>query len=370
MEDMQMKKLVGAIAAWALVGAGLGLPGVAVASDRDDILEMATMVRDLGYAGEAFQLEQLTAGMSDSELQLLGDLGFAGINAKMKEFMEYQRAMDAAVPMTAQPQPATILGSAGPQALLEDYDLDHFPQPDYPDGSPCVTPVGETTSAAIKVGFKATLFALREALTAADGLQRAAIHGCNVIVIAIGAGGNVASACIISGVAIGVIDAILSSAEVVADTVIFCDEQIHFAESAASEDRTEFLSHQVEMHDLEMGEALAAHDNAVQAKLQDAIARAGRVEAKLDLELKTQLEVVMDRRTARRPSIFYEERLEELCGLAQEAINDLPAVYTLAANAQQFVDNGRAFMVTHPKRAADECIRGYNLATTGSFELP
>jgi hypothetical protein len=245
----------------------------------------------------------------------------------------------------------------------------NFPQPDYPDGSPCITPVGETTSASVKVGFKATLFALREALTAADGLQRAAIHGCNITIIAIGVGGNAASACIISGLAIGVIDAILSSAEVIVDTVIFCDDQIHFAESEASEERTEFLSHQLELHDLEMGERVDTHDNQVQAKLLNAIARAAGIEAKIDLAMKTQLEVAMDRRATRRPTIFYEDRLDELCDLAQEAIDDLPAVYVLSTNAQKFVDDGKAFTRTNPKRAADECIRGYTAATNQSSEL-
>jgi hypothetical protein len=367
---MNTMKMTRSIVAGALFAAALVMPGVAVASDREDILEMAAMMRELGYNSEATQIEQVTAGLSDSELELLGDLGFAGINAKMKEYMEIQRAIDAAEPMSIESPPSDSgQGSASPRALLEDFDLVNFPQPDYPSGSPCITPVGETTSASVKVGFKATLFALREALTAADGLQRAAIHGCNITVIAIGAGGNAASACIISGVAIGVIDAVLSAAEIIVDTVIFCDEQVHFAESEASEERTEFLSHQLELHDLEMGERIATHDNEVQAKLVDAIARAGRIEDKINLGMKTQLEVAMDRRTARRPSIFYEERLDELCGYAQEAIDELPGVYVLSDLAQEYVNDGVAFKVTDPKRAADECIRGYSLATTGSFEL-
>jgi hypothetical protein len=279
-----------------------------------------------------------------------------------------KRAIDAAEPMSID-SPASAGLNASPRALLEDYDLVNFPQPNYPSGSPCITPVGVTTSAAIKVGFKATLFALREALTAADGLQRAAIHGCNITIIAIGVGGNAASACIISGVAIGVIDAVLSSAETIVDTVIFCDQQIHFAESEASEKRMEFVSHQLEMHDLEMGERIATHDDEVQIKLQDAITRAGRIEGKIDLALKTQLEVAMDRRATRRPSIFYEDRLDELCDLAQEAIDDLPPVYVLATNAQKYVNDGKAFKVTDPKRAADECVRGYAAATSNSFEL-
>jgi hypothetical protein len=71
----------------------------------------------------------------------------------------------------------------------------------------------------------------------------------------------------------------------------------------------------------------------------------------------------------RRPSIFYEDRLDELCDLAQEAIDDLPPEYVLATTAQTLVNDGKAFKNTDPKRAADECIRGYSMATTGSSTL-
>jgi hypothetical protein len=115
-----------------------------------------------------------------------------------------------------------------------------------------------------------------------------------------------------------------------------------------------------------MGERLATHDEEVQAKLQQAIARAASIESKVDLGLKTQLEVAMDRKATRRPAVFYKERLDELCDLAQEAIDDLPPAYAPSALAQKMVSDGKQFKVTDPKRAADRCVAGFNLATTGS----
>ncbi|HXC53066.1 MAG TPA: hypothetical protein VN634_19420 [Candidatus Limnocylindrales bacterium] len=341
----------------------VALPQAAVASDRDETLELADTIRDLGYSGEAAQIEQLVAGMSDSELQLLGDAGFFQISSKLKAYQVAKERADALEFISVEPQ------GASQRAILSDYDLSTFPAAVYPpQDSTCVNAVGTVSTAAVKVGLKATVFTLREALTAADGAQRAAMAGCNIIVIAIGIGGNAASACVVSAIVLSVADAALSVGEIFIDNLIFCDEQVHFAESEASAVRAEYLSHQLELHDLELGEQIATHDVEVQAKVQQAIARAASIEGKIDLGLKTQLEVAMDRKTVTRPSIFYEDRLDELCDLAQEAIDDLPATYILATRAQTLVNDGMAFKITDPKRAADECIRGFSMATTKSTE--
>ena len=339
------------------------LPAVAIAAQREDAIDMANTMRGLGYAEQASQVEQLVVGMSDSELQLLDDLNFSEVGAKLKAYLDAKQELDVAEAFVQPP-------SVGPRSVLSDFDLTTFPPPIYPpQSSTCLNPVGVTSSAQLKVGLKATVFALREALTAADGVQRAAMPACNIIIIAIGIGGNAASACIISGIALGVADGVLAVAENIVDNLIFCDEQVHFAESAASTKRIEHVSHQLETHHVEITEQLATHDVEVQAKLRQAIARATSIERKIDLGLKTQLEVAMDRKMVKRPSIFYEERLEELCDLAQEAIDDLPPGYVLATRAQGLVNIGMQLKATDPKRAADECTRGFSMATTGSTEI-
>jgi hypothetical protein len=349
--------LVLALAATAAVTA----PGTAIASGRDDVMDLADTMRDLGYGEQAWQVEQMVVGMSDSDLKLLDDLGFGGINAKLEEYISLKKQVDALERVPIEPNQ---------RAVLEDFDLSQFPQPVYPpQDAVCLNPEGEVSSAQLKVGLKATVFALREALTALDGIQRAAMPACNIIVIAIGIGGNAASACVVSAIALSVADGVLVIAEIFIENLIFCDEQVHFAESEAAEKRTEFIAHQLELHDLELGEQIATHDVEMQAKLNDAIARATSIEGKVDLSMKTQLELAMDRKASRRPSVFYEDRLDELCNLAQEAINDLPVVYELSSRAQTLVSNGIQFKVTDPKRAADQCIAGFNLATTGSSVL-
>ena len=78
----------------------------------------------------------------------------------------------------------------------------------------------------------------------------------------------------------------------------------------------------------------------------------------------------MDRRGGRsRPSVFYEERLDELCGYAQEAIDGLPAVYLVTSRAQELVDEGNALKLTDPKLAADTCVQGFLAATVNSATL-
>ncbi len=67
--------------------------------------------------------------------------------------------------------------------------------------------------------------------------------------------------------------------------------------------------------------------------------------------------------------MFYEERLDEICGYAQEAITDLPVVYLAASAAQAIYDRAIQFKVTDPKRAADECIKAFLMATVRSDRI-
>jgi hypothetical protein len=248
--------------------------------------------------------------------------------------------------------------------------LSTFPAANYPpQNSTCPNDVGTVNTAAVKVGLKATFFALREALTAAEGVQRAALPACNAIVIAIGIGGNGASACVVSAVALSVADGLLVGAENVVDNLIFCDIQVHFAESAASDKRGQYLAHQLEAHDLDLAAQLTTHDNQMQAKLGEAIAKAAALENKLDLALKTQMELAMDRKSKSYPPVLYQDRLGELCDDAQEAITELPSQYLLEPTAPTYASDGKQFEVTDPKRAASYCVRGYQLATRSSNTL-
>lgn len=356
-----------------LVVLALVTPGVALGAGRDDALQMAATMKNLGYADEAWQVEQLVGGMSDSQLQLFTDLGFSEISAKFEDYLDMKKTLDEAGYSGLEPPVFAADAEANSRAVLPGFDPTTFPDAAYPDDPfYCfyyASEVGVVAPAQVKVALKGTIFALREVLTAADGVQRAAMPACNAIVIAIGGGGNAAGVCTISAIALSVADAALDLAEVYIDDMIFCDEQVHFEQSAGSLTRLEYTSHQVEIHDLEIGEQLALHDDEVQVKLRDTIARAIRIESKMDLGLKTQLEVSMDRKYNTRPSVSYEERLDELCDLAQEAIDELPSAYVLAKHAQRSVDHGLQFKTTDPKRAASECVRGFTLATSGSVEL-
>src|SRR5437868_13917511 len=129
-------------------------------------MDLADTIRALGYPDQAWQIEQVVVGLSDSELELLDHMDLGVVNEKLEDYIAMKKQVDAMerLPITSS------------NRSLQDFDLVNFPQPDYPpQDATCVNPPGQTSTAAVKVGLKATVFALREALTVAEGVIRAAM---------------------------------------------------------------------------------------------------------------------------------------------------------------------------------------------------
>jgi hypothetical protein len=350
-----------------LLAVALVAPGVAAAGPRDDAQGLADAIAAFGYPDRAAEIERLVATMSDAEAQALADTGIRDITAGI---YKYLGAEDVAISLGAPigtERPPLNLQSNG-TATMQDRSTG-LPDGDYPDTLSC--PDSPTRS-----NFQ-TVFGLYTAFVVAKDVAKIAQHaleagkfGCLTVVVAIGVGGNPQTvACIVLQIAFAVVDVALEVAFDAIALVDRCDGGIDAAEIEGAYERLAHLHTDLEDHDADIKLDLMTHDVDIKALLADIIQRLARMEDTLNLVKKSQLEIAMNRRLKTRPSVFYEERLDELCDLAQEAVNDLPVVYLIAGQAQDLVDDGVAFKLSDPKRAADECVKAFELATKRSQTL-
>lgn len=351
-----------------LLAVVLVAPSVANAAPRDDAQDLADAIRAFGYPAEAAEIEALVAGMSDGEVQAMADTGIVDITAGLYEYMDAEQvAISFGAPIASE-RPALSVQSDG-LARTRDQSVG-LPDGDYP-GDPVPCPGSPTRS-----DFN-TVFALHTAFVVAKDVAKIAQHaleagkyGCLTVVVGIGVGGNPQTPiCVALQIAFAIVDVALEVAFDAIDLVDRCDGGIDAAEIEGAYERLGHLHTDLETHDSDIKSDISTHDTDIKALLADIISRLARMEDTLNLVKKSQAEIAMNRRLKIRPSVFYEERLDEVCDLAQEAVDDLPVVYLIAGKAQQLVDDGMAFKVTDPKRAADECIKAHELATKRSQTL-
>ncbi len=350
-----------------LLAVVLVAPSVANAGPRDDAQDLADAIRTFGYPAEAAEIEALVAGMSDGEVQTLADTGIRGITAGLYEFLDAEEvAVSLGAPMAT--ERPSLSGQSSGVVRMQDRSTG-LPVGDYPDTLSC--PTSPTRS-----NFQ-TVFALHTAFVVAKDVAKIAQHaleagkyGCLTVVVGIGVGGNPQTPiCIALQIAFAIVDVALEVAFDAIDLVDRCDGGIDAAEIEGAYERLDHLHTDLGTHDTDIKDDILVHDTDIKALLADIITRLARMEGTLDLIKKSQAEIAMNRRLKIRPSVFYEERLDEICDLAQEAVDDLPVVYLIAGKAQNLVDDGMAFKITDPKRAADECIKAHELATKRSQTL-
>jgi len=342
-------------------------PAVADAGPREDAQALADAIRAFGYPDEAAQIETLAASMSDAEAQALADTGIRDITAGIYEYLGAEEVAASLGAPIGGARPALGLRSDG-TAMMRDRSAG-LPNGDYPDTLSC-------SDSPTRSNFQ-VVFGLHTAFVVAKNVAKIAQHaleagkyGCLTVVVAIGVGGNPQTvACIILQIAFAVVDVALEVAFDAIALVDRCDSGIDAAEIEGAYERLGHLHTDLETHDTDIKSDIMIHDEDIKALLADIIMRLSRMEDTLNLVKKSQLEIAMNRRLKTRPSVFYEERLDELCDLAQEAVNDLPVVYLIAGQAQDLVDDGVAFKITDPKRAADECVKAFELATKRSQTL-
>jgi hypothetical protein len=212
-----------------------------------------------------------------------------------------------------------------------------------------------------------TVKTARVAFEAANDFLKGLFWACETVVVAIGIGGNPQTvACAAAEIALAIANTALNIAEEALDIVNFCDGAIQFTDNRTTLERTEHIHGDLEATRADILARLDQHDTEIKAILAMVLAQLTVIENKVDLGLKSQAEIAMHTKHRTRPSVFYEERLDEICGYAQEAIDDLPVVYLAASAAQGILDKAVQFKVTDPKRAADECIRAFLQATVRS----
>ena len=335
-----------------ILAIALAVPSAAQAGPKDAVYALAAAARDLGDDSRAAQLEALTAAMSDEDAQRLVDAGIAQVTELFRQLAQ-QRALaeEQGVPSSST---RGITNSAG------------LPVGSYPDPAKCFTSPDGSNFDALFITFT-TVKTARVAFEAANDFLKGLFWACETVVVAIGIGGNPQTvACGVAEIALAIANTALNVAEETIDIVNFCDSAIQFTDGKTTLARTEHIHDDLEAARVEILARLETHDVDIKAILAMILAQLTVIENKVDLGLKSQAEIAMHTRNHTRPSVFYEERLNEICGYAQEAINDLPVVYLAAASAQAIYDRAIQFKVTDPKRAADECIRAYLQATVRS----
>ena len=349
------------------------VPGTASAAPIDDARALIGAIAAAGDSQRAWQLTQVVDSMSDSDLEAFANSGIRQLTDlinQQRDAIDQARALGYTVP-----DGLTELSENGPSEPRSGDSRSHNPAypvfTEYtPDSLSCPNSPGQTALTTI-VGLRSTVVLAQAAYKIAKALYDDTDPVCHQLVVAIGIGSNPGTAvCIGLGIAETVVHVLFDIAQKSLELIDFCDEEVDYAKIRATFYGLEFIHNQLEDHDVAMKLQLATHDVETQALLDALLVRLARIEGKVDLLMKSQMEIAMDRKGGRsRPSVFYEERLDELCDYAQEAVDQLPGVYLVARRAQELVMQGVALKLTDPKLAADTCVEGFVRATNHSAVL-
>jgi hypothetical protein len=316
------------LATLTIAAALLTIPGAASADVRGDLERLAESYASLGQADVAERLRTAVAGFSDAELEQT----FGQTSGQIAELVDLNVELASQIGVAHSPAGLTLEGprSAG------------FPEPSFSASCPESNEVSYDD-----------LLAGRIALTVAKGVWAAASRACDEVIVAIGAGGNVALACIIA-------DEILFAAEETFNFIELCNDDIAGARADAVFARTAHL------HD-----DLATHDAEIKALLATIGQKIDLLQGAVDLIAKTQLEQMAHLLGGARAGVMYTDRLVELCDAAQEAIDDAIALsYGVSPSIQAKKDLGISLIATDPKKAHDLCRDAYRKATRLSTTMP
>jgi hypothetical protein len=341
-----------------------------MAAPIDDARSLINAIAGTGDQDRAWQLTQVVNSMSDSELETFASSGIREITDLIHQ---QQAAIRAAQAFGYLPLNDGLESeSSEPSLRVPRNHDDTYPVfTDYtPDSVSCPNSPDQTDIGTI-VALRATLVGTQAAYKIAKAIYEGTDPACHQLVVAIGVGSNPQTAvCIGLGIAETAVHVAFDIVAKALELVDFCDDEVDYAKIRATFHALEYVHNQLTTHDTEIQAQVETHDIEVQALIDDLIARLTRMEAKFDLVLKSQLELAMDRRGRRsRPSVFYEDRLDEMCDVAQEAVDHLPSVYMLTSRTQELIDEAQTLKLTDPKLAADRCVQAFTRATSGSSTL-
>ena len=352
-----------------MVVMAVAVSGSAGAAPIDDARALIKAIGSTGDSDRTWQLTQVVESMSESELQTFSESGIRVIT----DLINQQQAAIRSARVFGYVPPAEIVANASAAATRETRNhVDEYPVfTDYtPDSVSCPNSPDQTQLSTI-VALRATLVGAQAAYKIAKGFYEGTNPVCHQLVVAIGVGSNPQTAvCIGLGIAETAVHVAFDIVAKALELVEFCDDEVDYAKIRATFHALDYVHEQLTDHDTEMKAQLTTHDVEEQALIDELIARLTRIETKVDLLLKSQLEIAMDRKGGRsRPSVFYEDRLDELCNIAQEAVNHLPAVYMLTHDTQELITEAQGLKLANPKLAADRCVQAFVRATSGSSTL-
>ncbi|HXC53065.1 MAG TPA: hypothetical protein VN634_19415 [Candidatus Limnocylindrales bacterium] len=345
-----------------MVVMAMAVAGPAAAAPVDDARALINAIVATGDTERAWQLTQVVDSMSEAELETFANSGIRELTGLMNQQREaIEAARDIGFRLPAEPPSPVVRNHNDDFPLFTDYTPDSTSCPNSPD----------QTSIGTIVAIRSTLVGAQAAYKIAKALYDDTNPVCHQLVVAIGVGSNPQTAvCIGLGIAETVVHVAFDVTAKALELIDFCDDEVDYAKIRATFHDLEFIHNQLTTHDTDEKLQVTTHDDEEQALLDDLLARLARIEGKLDLLMKSQLEIAMDRRGGRsRPSVFYEDRLDELCGYAQEAVDDLPDVYLVADQCQGLINEGLSLKLTDPKLAADTCVAAFVRATAGSSTL-
>lgn len=343
-------------------------PGAASAAPIDDARALISAIAATGDSDRAWQLTQVVDSMSGADLELFANSGIRELTALMQQQQAaIQKARDAGFQVPAD----SSAGASAQRSSTRDHDPDFPVFTDYtPDSVSCPNSPLQTQLDTI-VEIRTTVVAAQVAYKIAKALYESANPVCHQLVVALGVGSNPGTAvCIGLGIAETVVHVLFDVAQKSLQLIDFCDDEVDYAKIRATFHGLEFVHNELTVHDFDEKLQLATHDIEVQALMDELLTRLARIEGKVDLLLKSQLEITMDRKGGRsRPSVFYEERLDELCSYARQAVDDLPKVYLIAPQAEELLALAQSLKATDPKLAADNCVQAFVRATAASATL-
>ncbi len=370
---MRHSRIRCAVLAWVLT-----LPTVAAADSWQQFQELAAALDQIGRSSDAARLREALDSVPLEELdEVYGSMdlrplidGLAQVAPDLAELQDRVRAtqagFEAVRAQAVAPAPTTLKGvfsdTNGPlPAATYPSVRDICPLHGNTDVSPTqrndtteVLELQRTISVARIVLEQAEI-----AATVAKAIWSAAGRTCDQVVVAAGFGSNASLVCIIADVILAAVDIIVQEAHFTLEffqrrvnSKNACDGAVDTAEIAANYERLDHVHRDMEIFKQEVQEQL------------------DRMEEKIDLLLKTQLEDALQLGSRVRAGVAYTDRIDEVCAAAQEAIDDADALgYKVLVRAQALHDLGQQLIPTNPKKAFDKCKAGYQLVTKKSASL-
>ena len=412
---MKLSRL--ALYAVALFGiAILGAKDSGAAETGDEVRALleqsASLVEEAGLPGEARKMREQLAVVSNDELyDAYAEVDLEGLLQAQINAIEATASADAIQKRAmAAPPVKRAVQSRRPLQETDIHSIDWDAELGFIDASHPGRAKGERSDGAGSISKWNEIRQLQidvstgwQSLNAARDAYLVCTAAGDQIVVAGGigvcAGGNTSAICVVVAGAITAVqvaftglEAALNVMKSMQETTDYLDSSINSAEIDSLVQRSGYLNEQLiafdnnlTIHGQNVSSELAAHDARVKAQLNqhdldvkaqllqhdlDIKEMLTELERQMDLVLKTQIENMISEGGGGRSGVAYQERLQEVCDLAYEAISDASAAgYIVSQTAMERWVEGNSVIDTDPKRAHDYCRSAYQMASARSRRM-